>query len=432
MEKINFAKNFIEFTYKSVSACHGVKEVTDILIKNDFRRLNLKEHWNIIPGKKYFIKRTNSTFIAFTTGKNINSKTTFRIVGTHTDSPGFKIKPNPEIISEGFLRLNTEVYGSPILSTWFDRPLSIAGRLIVKGKDKFTPKTLNIRINRPLLTIPNLAIHQNRTVNEGYKFDKQNDLLPVISLINDTFEKNDYLLKFIAEEYKTDIKDIIDFDLYLYDFEKGDILGINNEFISAPKIDNLASVYAGLHALLESNIHENNINVLVGFDNEEVGSSSKQGANSNYLTNVLERIFYSLGFSREDFLETVYKSFVVSADGAHATHPAHPEKSDPAVKVRLNKGIVLKNSAMQNYTSDGYSATVIRQIAKGRVKLQNFVNNSKYRGGSTIGPLFSTHFDADSVDLGIPMLAMHSIRELCGVDDLYSLKELLRYFWLEE
>lgn len=430
--KIDFAKDFINFTYDSGSTYHAVRLSTKILEQNGFKRLNHKKHWDIIPDNKYFVKRTNSTFIAFTVGKEISNKTRFRLVGTHTDSPCFKIKPHPEHKASGFLRLNTEVYGSPIISTWFDRPLSVAGRVIVKSDKTFAPRTINVKINQPLITIPNLAIHQNRGVNEGFNYDKQNDVLPIITLINDSLEKDNYLLNIITKSYGIEKGSVLDFDLYLYNYEKGTLLGANQEFISAPRIDNLASVYAGINALMESNTHDNNINVLAGFDNEEVGSSSKQGANSNYLNNMLERIFYSLNLTREQFLEATYNSFLISADGAHATHPAHPEKSDPIVKVRINEGIVLKTSAAQKYTSDGYSMSVMKQIAKDNVNLQYFANNSKYRGGSTIGPLSSTHFDADSVDLGLPMLAMHSIREFCGVDDLYSLKELLRLFWIAE
>ena len=429
--KIEFAKNFIDFTYESGSTYHAVRLSTKILEQNGFKRLNHKEHWDIKPSGKYFVKRTNSTFIAFTVAKEINKKTAFRIIGTHTDSPCFKIKPMPEHTSSGFLRLNTEVYGSPIISTWFDRPLSVAGRVIVKSNNKFSPRTINIKINEPLMTIPNLAIHQNRGVNEGFNFDKQNDVLPIITLVNETLEKEDYLLNIISNSYGIKKGSILDFDLFLYNYEKGTLLGANQEFISAPRIDNLASVYSGINALMEAGSHSHNINVLAGFDNEEVGSSSKQGANSNYLTNMLERIFYSLNLTREEFLEATYNSFLISADGAHATHPAHPEKSDPIVKVSINKGIVLKTSAAQKYTSDGYSMSVIKQITEGKLNLQYFANNSRYRGGSTIGPLSSTHFDADSVDLGLPMLAMHSVRELCGVNDLHDLKELMRLFWFE-
>ena len=276
--------------------------------------------------------------------------------------------------------------------------------------------------------IPNVAIHQNRTVNEGIKIDKQNDVLPILTLINETLEKENYLINLLADKYDIKKSEILDFDLYLFNYEKGALIGLNKEFISAPRIDNLASVFSGVHALVESKIH-NNINVLVGFDNEEIGSATKQGANSNYLTTVLERVLYALGKDRNDFLEMSYRSFLISADGAHAIHPAHPEKTDPVVKPMLNKGVVLKISAAQKYTSDGYSISVIKQIVKDKLNLQYFVNNSKYRGGSTIGPLSATHFDVDSVDLGIPMLAMHSIREMCGVDDLFDLKILLESFY---
>jgi len=430
--QVKFAEDFIDFTSESGSTYHAVKLSTDLLEASGFEELNHKKHWNIELGKKYFVKRTDSTFIAFTIPKEVNESTAFRIVGSHTDSPCFKIKPRPEQKSNGFLRLNTEIYGAPIISTWFDRPLGVAGRVVVKSDDTFNPKSINVKIDRALMTIPNLAIHQNRTVNEGFNFDKQNDVLPIITLLNETLEKDDFLLKIISETYNIELESILDFDLFLYTYEKGSLLGANKEFISAPRIDNLASVFTGLHGLIESDNHSHHINVLAGFDNEEIGSSSKQGANSNYLTNFLERIFCSLAKSREAFLESIYNSFLISADGAHAVHPAHPEKSDPVVKPRVNEGVVIKCSASQKYTSDGYSISVIKQLLDNKLKLQYFVNNSKFRGGSTIGPLSSTHFDTDSVDLGVPMLGMHSVTELCGVDDLHDLKELLRLFWIEK
>ncbi len=436
--KIKFAKEFLDFTYESGSTYHAVRLATKMLEKEGFIRLNHKEKWKVEKGGKYFVKRTNSTFIAFIVGNEIDDNTAFRLVATHTDSPCFKIKPNPEMNSEGYLRINTEVYGGPILNTWFDRPLSIAGRVIVKSDNVFAPRTINIKINEPILTIPNVAIHQNRTVNEGMNIDKQNDVLPVLTLINNEFEKDNYLMKVLVEKSEDikkeniKIEDILDFDLFLYNYEKGTLIGANQELISAPRIDNLASVFSGVHALLESDNHNHNINVLVGFDNEEVGSSTRQGADSNYLANVLERIYYALGQNRNDFLEATYRSFLISADGAHAVHPAHAEKTDPVVKPHINEGVVLKISAAQKYTSDGYSISVIKQIVKDKLKLQYFVNNSKFRGGSTIGPLSSTHFDADSVDLGVPMLAMHSVRELCGVDDLFDMKELFKLFYSEK
>ena len=430
MEVKSFAREVIEFIDESPSTYHVVKNCSDILDENGFERIMPREKWEIKKGGKYFLKKSSSTIIAFTVGEDFDVKNGFKIFGAHTDSPCFRIKPNPEIVTENVVRLNTEVYGGPILSTWFDRPLSIAGRVIVKGENSFFPRTVKIKIDEPLLTIPNLAIHQNREVNNGVKIDKQNDVLPVISLINKNFEREGYLERVILEKTGIKKEDIIDFDLYLYATEKGCLLGANEEFMSSPKIDNLASVYTGLIGLLEAEENQDRINIFVAFDNEEIGSATKQGADSNYLLNTLERISLALGLSRGDFLQMLESSYILSADAAHAAHPAHLGKTDPTNRGRINEGISIKISAKQKYTSDGYSIAVIRQLIEGtEIRIQPFVNESNELGGSTIGPISSTHLDIDGVDLGVPMFAMHSVRELCGIFDVFYLKELAKEFF---
>ena len=433
MEVKSFAREVIEFIDESPSTYHVVKNCSDILDENGFERIMPREKWEIKKGGKYFLKKSSSTIIAFTVGENFDVKKGFKIFGAHTDSPCFRIKPSPEIVTENVVRLNTEVYGGPILSTWFDRSLSIAGRVIVKGEDSFFPRTVKIKIDEPLLTIPNLAIHQNREVNNGVKIDKQNDVLPVISLINKNFEREGYLERVILEKTGIKKEDIIDFDLYLYATEKGCLLGANEEFMSSPKIDNLASVYTGLIGLLEAEENQDRINIFVAFDNEEIGSATKQGADSNYLLNTLERISLALGLSRGDFLQMLESSYILSADAAHAAHPAHLGKTDPTNRGKINEGISIKISAKQKYTSDGYSIAVIKQLIEGtEIQIQPFVNESNELGGSTIGPISSTHLDIDGVDLGVPMLAMHSVRELCGIFDVFYLKELAKEFFSKE
>ena len=425
-----YAKDLIEFIDESPSAYHVINNSVDLLLENKFKELNINEKWELKKGGKYFVKKSDSTILSFTIGKKLDLSNGFRIFGSHTDSPGFRIKPNPEMITNGVVRLNTEVYGGPILNTWFDRPLSIAGRLIIKSKKTFRPEVKIISIEDKILTIPNLAIHQNREVNNGVKIDRQNDTLPIISLINESFEKENYLLKFIASKSEINYEDILDFDLYLYATEKGDLVGINKELISAPKLDNLVSVYAGLIGMIENENIDNKINVFVGFDNEEIGSATKQGADSNYLINILERIIYGLGYTRNDFLTMLSSSFMLSADGAHAAHPAHMVKTDPTNCGKMNEGVSIKMSANQRYTSDAYSIGVIKQVIDNTdIKIQYFVNQSNEIGGSTIGPISSTHLDVEAIDLGIPMLAMHSVRELCGIKDVYYLKELAKEFF---
>ena len=433
MEVKSFAREVIEFIDESPSTYHVVKNCSDILDENGFERIMPREKWEIKKGGKYFLKKSSSTIIAFTVGEDFDVKNGFKIFGAHTDSPCFRIKPSPEIVTENVVRLNTEVYGGPILSTWFDRPLSIAGRVIVKGENSFFPRTVKIKIDEPLLTIPNLAIHQNREVNNGVKIDKQNDVLPVISLINKNFEREGYLERVILEKTGIKKEDIIDFDLYLYATEKGCLLGANEEFMSSPKIDNLASIYTGLIGLLEAEENQDRINIFVAFDNEEIGSATKQGADSNYLLNTLERISLALGLSRGDFLQMLESSYILSADAAHAAHPAHLGKTDPTNRGKINEGISIKISAKQKYTSDGYSIAVIKQLIEGtEIQIQPFVNESNELGGSTIGPISSTHLDIDGVDLGVPMLAMHSVRELCGIFDVFYLKELAKEFFSKE
>ena len=430
MEVKSFAREVIEFIDESPSTYHVVKNCSDILEENGFEKVMPREKWELKKGGKYFLKKSSSTIIAITIGKNFDVRKGFKIFGAHTDSPCFRIKPNPEMVTENMVRLNTEVYGGPILSTWFDRPLSIAGRVIVKGENSFFPRTVKIKIDEPLLTIPNLAIHQNREVNNGVKIDKQNDVLPVISLINKNFEREGYLERVILEKTGIKKEDIIDFDLYLYATEKGCLLGANEEFMSSPKIDNLASVYTGLIGLLEAEENQDRINIFVAFDNEEIGSATKQGADSNYLLNTLERISLALGLSRGDFLQMLESSYILSADAAHAAHPAHLGKTDPTNRGKINEGISIKISAKQKYTSDGYSIAVIKQLIEGtEIQIQPFVNESNELGGSTIGPISSTHLDIDGVDLGVPMFAMHSVRELCGIFDVFYLKELAKEFF---
>lgn len=424
-----FIKGMMKFIDESASVYHVVDISAKILENNLYQELNLKNLWDIKLGGKYFLKKGNSSIIAFEIPRNLKIEKGFKIFASHTDSPGFKLKANPILLSNGIVRLNTEVYGGPILNTWFDRPLSLAGRVFLKSDSIFEPIEKIVKIERPLLTIPNLAIHQNREVNNGVKIDRQNDSLAIIDLVNENFEKENYLLKLLAKELEVLEEDILDFDLYLYSLEKSSLIGNEENMLSAPKIDNLASVYAGLIGLIESDVSEK-INLFIGFDNEEIGSTTKQGADSEYLSNVLERIVYSLGYTRKNFLRLLSTSFIISADGAHAAHPAHLGKSDPSNLGKINEGVSIKLSANQRYTTDAYTSSVIKQLIKGTdIKIQYFINNSNEIGGSTIGPISSSHLAIDSIDLGVPMLAMHSVRELCGIYDIYYLKELAKEFY---
>jgi len=334
------------------------------------------------------------------------------------------------MISENtYIKLNTEVYGGPILNTWLDRPLSLAGRVIIRGENLLYPDVRLVNIKSPIMIIPNLAIHMNKKVNEGIELNKQVDMLPLLALINEGFEKENYLIKLISKELNINYKDILDFDLFLYEYDKGNVIGVEDEFISASRLDDLEAVHAGLHALINSRISKAT-NILVCFDNEEVGSATKQGADSEMLSNVLERIVLSLGGNREDFFRALSKSFIISADAAHATHPNRGEKGDPTNRPVINKGPAIKIAASQSYTSDADSSSVFVALCeKAGVPVQKFVNKSDEKGGSTIGPISSTHLNIRSVDIGVPMLAMHSIRELSGVKDHYYVTRVFEEFY---
>lgn len=428
--EVEYAKELIDFLYESPSPFHAVSNIKKELIENGFNELKENDKWSIKKGEKYFVTRNDSAIIGFIAGKGSVCENGFKIIGAHTDSPTFRVKPDPEIVSENsYLKLNTEVYGGAILNTWLDRPLAAAGRVTLKGDNILFPKTKLININRPILIIPNLAIHMNREINKGIELNRQVDMLPVLGLINEHFEKENYLLKLIADEINVKTEDILDFDLILYEYDKGCIIGANNEFVSSSRLDDLEMVHAGLTAMADSKASDST-NVLVCFDNEEVGSSTKQGADSQFLSDTLERIVLAYGGGREDFFRALNRSFMISSDSAHAVHPNKGEKADPTNRPHLNKGPVIKISASQSYTSDSNSCSVYEAVCKkASVPCQKFVNRSDERGGSTIGPISSTHLAMRCVDIGTPLLAMHSIRELCGVLDHFYVEKSFEEFY---
>lgn len=416
-----FAENMLDFIYESPTQFNAVEVSAETLEKNGFEKLNPKENWKLEVGKKYYTTKNSSALVAFKVNSDEVEKEGFRIIGSHTDSPGFRIKPNAEMESCGaYLKLNTEGYGGMILSTWLDRPLAMAGRVFLRGENPFKPVERIVNINKPVCIIPNLAIHMNRSINDGYKYNKQTDMLPLVGLINEQLEKENYMIKLLASELDVEVEEIIDFDIFLYEYEKGCFTGANEEFISTGRLDNLSMYYSSVEALLDSD-SKSGISIAVGFDNEEVGSSTKQGADSNMLLNILERICISLGKDRQQFFEAIENSFIISSDLAHAVHPNVNGMADPTNRPVMGKGPVIKVHAGQAYTSDGYSISVYKEICREcGVEYQEFVNKSDQRGGSTIGPISSTHIDIPSVDIGAPILSMHSIRELGCSEDFYN------------
>ena len=440
---MNNTQELLNFINESKTAFQSAHKIKSILDNQGYNEIKEEDKWDLKKGGKYYIVKNDSAVIAFEIGTGDIENDGFRLIGAHTDSPGFRIKPNPEMLVEGqYLKLNTEVYGGPILSTWFDRPLSIAGRVTLKGENVFEPKIKLVDVNKPILIIPNLAIHMNRDINDGYSYNKQKDTLPLVTIASDNLneneslgmvtkklETNDYLIKLIAETLKVDYKDILDFDLFLYEYAEGMLVGANEEFISCGRLDDLWMVFAGLKALLNSD-EIKATKVLVALDNEEIGSLTAQGANSSILENILERISLALKKEREDFKRALSNSIMISADLAHAIHPNYTEKCDPTSKPMLGKGPVLKIAAGSSYSTDSYASAVFKGICeKAEVPCQVFVNRSDLRGGTTIGPITASKLNIPVIDMGAPVLSMHSIRELATVaDNEYTILAFTEFF----
>lgn len=424
------AQELLDFINKSKSAFQSTYEIKSILDDKGYTEIKEEDKWDLKKGGKHYVIKNNSALIAFEIGSGEIEEEGFRLIGAHTDSPGFRIKPNPEIQVEGhYIKLNTEVYGGPILSTWFDRPLSIAGRVTVKSENIFKPEVRLLDINKPILIIPNLAIHMNRNINDGYEFNKQKDTLPLLTIVEERLESNGYLIKLIAETLKVNTSDILDFDLFLYEYADGMLIGQENEFISCGRLDDLWMVFAGLKALINSN-EIKATKVLVALDNEEIGSLTSQGANSSILENILERITLGLKKERQDFKRALSNSIMISADLAHGLHPNYVEKSDPTNRPMLGKGPVLKIAAGGSYSTDSYASAIFKSICKKvEVPCQVFVNRSDLRGGTTIGPITASKLNIPVIDMGAPVLSMHSIRELATVkDNEYTIKAFTEFF----
>ncbi|MBP1889110.1 aspartyl aminopeptidase [Clostridium moniliforme] len=431
MEK-KLATELIDFLYNSPTAYHAASSVKDMLDNNGFTELFEKDSWSLEKGKKYYLVKNDSAVIAFKVGNGDIEKDGFRIIGSHTDAPGFKIKPNAEMKSEDhYVRLNTEVYGGPILYTWFDRPLGIAGRVILKGKSPLKPEVRLVNVNKPVLIIPSLAIHMNRSVNDGYAFNKQKDTLPLVGFVNEKLEKEGYLISLLTKELGVNKEDILDFDLFLYEYEKGCIMGINDEFISSGKLDDQWMVFAGIKALMNSTDIDST-KVMICIDNEEIGSLTAQGAQSNFIRRTLERISIALSKNTEEFFRALSNSLMISADLAHAVHPNLPEKHDPSNRPVLGNGPVLKIAASGSYSTEGVAAGVFESVCKeANVPMQKFVNRSDVRGGTTIGPMSAADLCIPVVDMGAPILGMHSVRELATVkDNFYTIEAFTKFFSL--
>lgn len=393
------------------------------LEQNGYRRLDPQQPLGELKaGDKVYVTKNDSSVYAFHLGRKPLAETGFHMICAHSDSPTFRVKPHAEMTGEGRLvRLNTEVYGGPILSTWFDRPLTLAGRVIVRGKDAMSPETMLMHVRRPLLQISNLAIHFNRQVNDGVKLSKQKDMLPLLGLINDELEQGNLLMNVIVEELSkqrpVSHEDILDFDLYLADMQPACTFGVHDEFISSGRLDDLSMCFAGLEALIAAP-ESDTTQVLAIFDNEETGSQTKQGAGSPFLASMLMRIARQQSGTEEAYWQAVERAFMISADNAHAFHPNYAEKYDPTNHPMLGGGPAIKFNASQKYASDAVSAAIFAEICrKAGVPCQRFVNHSDVAGGSTLGNILASTVPLRGVDMGNAILGMHSCRETGSVAD---------------
>ena len=411
-----------DFIEKSPNAYFAVDTMAQELKKAGYERLNEKDSWKLKAGK-YFVTRDDSSLIAFCIPKK-NFKG-FHIIASHSDSPAFKVKPNPEMkVGDAYVKLNVEKYGGMIVSTWFDRALSVAGRVLVDTKDGVESKLVNI--DKDLLMIPSLAIHMDRTANEGHKYEIQKELLPLYAADD---KKN--LLSLVAKEAKVKEKDILDMDLFLYNRQAPTQFGANKEFIASPRLDDLQCVYGSMEGFLSAKPTDY-VAVHAVFNNEEVGSETKQGAASSFLSDVIDRICEKFDFSKEDRVKALSESFMISADNAHALHPNYTEKTDPTNKPILNGGIVIKYNANQRYTTDAVSSATLRKLCKKvDVPVQVYVNPSDIPGGSTLGSIATARVSMNTVDIGLPQLAMHSSYETAGAKDTDYMIRMAKEFFNE-
>ena len=431
MKENGMIKRLLDFLDASPVNFLAAHNIAESLEQAGYRQVDPSEPiGEVKAGDKLYVTKNDSSVYAFHIGHRQMADAGFHMICAHCDSPTFRIKPNAEMLCEGgIVKLNTEVYGGPIMSTWFDRPLTIAGRVIVRGEDALAPKTLLLHVKRPLLQISNLAIHFNRQVNDGVKLSKQKDMLPILGIVSGELERGSLLMNIICSELNIRQEDILDFDLYLADATPACTFGAHDEFISSGRLDDLSMCYAGLEAMTATETTDAT-KVLAIFDNEETGSQTKQGAGSPFLSMMLKRIALVQSGTEEAFCQAVERAFMISADNAHAWHPNYSEKYDPTNHPVLGGGPVIKFNAAQKYASDAVSASVFAEICReSGVPSQRFVNHSDVAGGSTLGNILAQSIPVRGVDMGNAILAMHSCRETGSVaDHVYCVKAFTQFF----
>jgi aspartyl aminopeptidase len=417
------SKNLISFINKSTTAFHAVEELKNDLLKNKYTQLNESESWNLKSNSKYFVIREDASIIVFTSPKNVSEKTSFNIIGAHTDSPCLKIKSNPISQKEGYQLLNIEIYGGVLLTSWFDKDLLIGGRVFTENKNGEIEKHL---ITLPYkVKIPRLAIHLDRGVNEeGFKVNAQTQMMPVLGL-DDNINFETLLQKEINTKNK-----VLSTDLFLFDSEASCFGGFKDEFIYSPRMDNLAMVHASYEAITSQKNNENDFQVAAYFHNEEIGSNTQNGGDSNFLEAALKRVCASFKLSEAEFLQVMAKSYFISADMAHAVHPSYAEKHDPNHKPLMNRGPVIKSNANMRYATDGKTIAQFKQLCnRANVPFQDFCGRNDMGCGSTIGPMTASKLGICSIDVGNPMLSMHSIREMAGREDHTMIIKVFQEFY---
>lgn len=418
----------IDVLNAGVSPFHCVEHSLEVLENAGFEEIRYDQPWKLVPGGKYVMNHHGTTLYAFTVGENFGSQDMLRMAAAHTDYPCLRIKPHADFTTNRYAQINVEVYGGPILNTWFDRPLGMAGCVVVRSEDVFAPRTILYRSDRPILTLPNLAIHMNRDVNKGVEINNQVDLMPIVDMLPEEQQKSEYFVEFLARELQVAKEDILDFELGTYCIEESMYVGIEETMLSAPRLDNQTSVAALLEAIMKED-RKTGINLIALFDHEEIGNTSKQGAASILLHDMVRRIAAGLGLDAEQAECMIYDAMLLSVDVAHAMHPNHKGKMDITNQPVMGSGFCIKEACSQSYATDAEAVSILRQICDAnKVPYQIFVNRSDVRGGGTLGSVASTLLPVKTVDIGIPLLAMHSARELMGAADMRSLADAVRYF----
>lgn len=425
---MNHIDKLFELLGKATSRFHTVAATKEQLVEAGFEALELKNNWDLKKGGKYFMDHHGSTIFAFAIGENFEAADGFRIAASHGDFPGFCLKPNAGMENGGYLQVNTEPYGGAILSTWMDRPLSVAGRLVVKSDDVFKPEVRLVDVKKPILLIPNIAIHFNREMNKGAEYKNSVDMIPIFGTASEELTKEAFL-NYIAKEAGVDAADILDYELTIYNPEKGAVAGLAEEFVCAPRLDNLTSTQALITGIVEGT-RDKGLNMMIVFDHEEIGSRSKQGACSTLMATVLEKIYLSLGFTSMDFMNAVEDSLLMSVDVSHAFHPNYGGKYDMTNRHVLNKGFAIKAASNQSYATDSETIGIIQQICeKEGIAYKKFLKHSDNVGGGTLGSIASAMLPVRTADIGVPLLAMHSSCETMGVKDYEALVDYMTAFY---